>query len=77
MSKTIIIIVIIAALGVLGYMLYASMVNQREAGQRYSPERQAQVAPADETAQVDADLKFIQTDGLDAELGDIQKEIAK
>ena len=76
MSKTIIIIVIAVVLGVLGYMFYGSMTSQQEAGQTYNSEPQAQVAP-DETAQVDADLKSIQTDGLDAELGDIQKEIAK
>ena len=77
MSKTIIIIVIVALLGVLGYMLYGSMMSQQEAGQTYSPQPQAEVAAPDQTAQIDADLKSIQTDGLDAELGDIQKEIAK
>ena len=78
MSKIMVIIVIVAVLGALGYMLYGGTMSQR-AGQEYggnAPE--IRVAPRpDETAEVRAELGSIQTDGLDTELAGMEKEIAQ
>ena len=75
MSKTlwIIIIVILVGAGAFIYSRYGGFEQQAVAP--YT-QPQAEVRP-DEALQAEADLNAVQTDGLDAELTDIEKEIAK
>ena len=76
MSKIVWIIVAIAVgAGVVGYLWYGG-ATIRQPDQGYGKTQQEGAVSAD-GAEVENELKAIQTDGLDAELRDIEKEIAK
>ena len=74
MSKIAWIIVVVAVLaGIVGYFWYGPVIS-RQSEQGYGASQEAASADA---AAVESELQSIQTDGLDAELSDIEKEIAQ